>query len=43
MDISESIDSHNGNMMDDSEYLTVDAIPLNGPLPTRHCIRDEVK
>ena len=41
MDIAEAIDTKNPSFMDDSEFQVADAIPLNGPLPTRHYVRDE--
>ena len=42
MDLTEAIDTKDSSFMDNSEYHDTDAVPLNGPLPISHYIRDEV-
>lgn len=43
VDITEAIDTSDASFMDNSEYQDADGLPLNGPMPTTHYLKDEVR
>lgn len=42
VDLAEAIDTNDTSFLDNSDYHAADAIPLNGPLPSKHYLVDEV-
>ena len=42
VDLTEAIDTNDASFMDNADFQDCDAIPLNGPLPDRHYLEDEV-
>ena len=42
MDITEAIDTNDASFMDNSDFQTADAIPLNVALPQSHYLDSEV-
>lgn len=42
MDLTEAIDTNDASFMDNADFQDCDAIPLNGPLPERHYLEEEV-
>lgn len=43
VDITEAIDTNDASFMDNSDFQTADAIPLNVDLPEAHYVDNEVR
>jgi hypothetical protein len=42
VDLTEAIDTGDASFLDTGDFNEADAIPLNGPLPDKHYLEDEV-